>query len=146
MNTAFQKEIMDLLGISSQQALSVPEELEHKLYSTAFGLYERGDWTAASELFTQLVLTDPFCQDYWRALAGSKQMAKDYLGAVHAWGLVALLKEEDPLPHFHAAECFLSMNEKQEAIKALDAALQFCKEESLFNKIHLLKKIHDSTY
>jgi hypothetical protein len=70
-------------------------------------------------------------------------MSGDYMAALHAWSIVALLKEEDPRPHFHAAECFFSLNEKENALKALDLALKLCQDnEHLRNKINLLKTVH----
>jgi type III secretion system low calcium response chaperone LcrH/SycD len=143
MRSSFQQEVREILGISENEASSVPLEMESQFYATAFGLYEKGDYRGAALLFTQLVLTDPYSEHYWQGLASSKQMAREYMAAIHAWSLVALLKEEDPLPHFHAAECFLSLEEKEEALKALEAALSLCREdEPLCEKIHLLKTIH----
>lgn len=133
---------MQILEIPEKEVSSIPPDQERPFYANAFGLYERGDYRAAAQLFTQLVLTDPFSEHYWMGLASSKQMAREYLAAVHAWSLVALLKEGDPLPHFHAAECLLSLDEKEEALKALDAALACCDDETLKEKINLLKAIH----
>ncbi len=146
MKTTFQKEVMDILGISEKEVSAVPLEQERQFYAIAFGLYEKGDYRGAAQLFTQLVLTDPFSEHYWQGLASSRQMAREYLAAVHAWSLVALLKEKDPLPHFHAAECLLSLDDKEEALKALDAALEFCRNERLREKINLLKTIHYAKY
>ncbi len=146
IKTTFQKEVMELLGISEKEISPIPLEQERSFYATAFGLYEKGDYRGAAQLFTQLVLTDPFSEHYWHGLASSKQMAREYLAAVHAWSLVALLREGDPLPHFHAAECFLSLDDKQEALKALDAASEICRDEHLREKINLLKTIHYAKY
>ena len=140
--TAFQKEVMEILGITEKEVKPIPLEMQRQLYATAFGMYEKGDYRSAWQLFTQLVLSDPFSEHYWLGLASSKQMARDYQAAIHAWSLVALLKEGDPMPHFHAAECLLSLDEKEEALKALDAALDLCTEERLHEKINLLKAIH----
>jgi type III secretion system low calcium response chaperone LcrH/SycD len=141
--TSFQQEVMEILGITEDAISRIPLEMERQFYATTFGLYEKGDYRGAAQLFTQLVLTDPFSLHYWQGLASSKQMGKEYQAAVHAWSLVALLKENDPLPHFHAAECFLSLDEKEDALKALDAALDLCCEnERLREKINLLKTIH----
>ncbi len=133
---------MEILGITENQVSSIPLDKERDFYALAFEMYEKGDYRGAAALFTQLVLTDPFSQHYWHGLASSKQMAREYHAAMHAWSLVALLKEGDPMPHFHAAECLLSLDDKEEALKALDAALNFCKDETLQEKIHLLKAIH----
>jgi type III secretion system low calcium response chaperone LcrH/SycD len=142
LKTTFQLEVMEILGISEKKISSIPLEQEEQVYAIAFGLYEKGDYRSAAQLFTQLVLTDPFSEHYWQGLASSKQMTRDYRAAVHAWSLVALLKEKDPQPHFHAAECFLSLDEKEDASKALDAALEYCRDEHLREKINLLKTIH----
>lgn len=142
LTTTFQQEVMQILGISEKEISTIPLEHERQFYAVAFGLYEKGDYRGAAQLFTQLVLTDPFSEHYWQGLASSKQMARDYQAALHAWSLVSLLKENDPLPHFHAAECFLSLDEKEEALKALNAALEFCRDEPLREKINLLKTIH----
>lgn len=147
MRSSFQQEVMEILGISENEISPIPLEMERQFYATAFGLYEKGDYRGATQLFTQLVLTDPYSEHYWQGLASSKQMVRDYIAAVHAWGMVALLKEGDPLPHFHAAECFLSLEEKEEALKALDVALDLCRnDEHLREKINLLKTIHYAKY
>lgn len=140
--SAFQKEVMGILGISAKEITAIPVEMERQLYATAFAMYEQGDYRSAYQLFTQLVLSDPFSEHYWLGLASAKQMAKDFTAALHAWSLVALLKEGDPLPHFHAAECFLSMDEKEDALKALDAALELTQDAAFIEKINLLKAIH----
>ena len=134
---------MDILGISEDKISPISLELERQFYATAFELYEKGDYRGAAQMFTQLVLTDPYSEHYWRALASSKQMAKEYQAALHAWSMVALTNEKDPLPHFHAAECCLTLDDKDDALKALDAAFDLCdKNDPLLEKINLLKMIH----
>ena len=140
---AFQQEVANILGLSDDEISPITLDQERPFYATAFGLYEKGDYRGAAQLFTQLVLTDPYSVHYWQGLASSRQMTREYLAAVHAWSMVALLRANDPLPHFHAAECFLSLDEKEDALKALDAALELAgKNESLCDKINLLKTIH----
>jgi len=143
LERAFEQQVAEILGLSTEGISPIPLAEERSFYATAFGLYERGDYEGAAQLFTQLVLTDPYSPHYWQGLASCKQMSQDYKAALHAWGVLALLREEDPLPHFHAAECLLSLEEKEEALKALDAALQFAGKNALLEeKIDLLKAIH----
>ncbi|MGE5196512.1 MAG: SycD/LcrH family type III secretion system chaperone [Anaerolineae bacterium] len=132
---------------SKQAVLQTKEECEI-VYATAFGLYESSNYKEASMLFTQLVFSDPFEKKYWYALASSRQMEQDYVAALHAWSLAALLSERDPLPHFHAAECMLSIGDFNEALKALDAAQGRIKDKekdrTLNGKIELLKQLYSS--
>ncbi len=136
----FQQQIVDILGLSEGEISPLSQDQEHSLYERAFDLYERQDYRSAAPLFTQLVLTNPFEVHYWRGLASAKQMTHDYMAAVHAWGLVALLEEDDPLPHFHAAECLLHVEEVEDAQKAIHAALERCDEgDPLIEKVQQLK-------
>jgi len=110
------------------------------VYAAAFGLYEGGDYEQSSLFFTKLVLEDPFEIRFWKGLASSHQMLRNYQEALHAWGIVCILGNHDSIAHFHAAECYLSMNELQEAKKALQCAEKSLTEKSsLFEKIQLLK-------
>lgn len=97
-------------------------ENEEIVYAAAFGLYEKGDYARASDLFTHLVLRSPFDAKFWLGLASARQMDKKYQESLHAWAIVAFLKMEDPMPHFHAAECLLSLQQNEEALKALRCA------------------------
>jgi type III secretion system low calcium response chaperone LcrH/SycD len=143
LERAFQQQVAEILGIAESEASPLSLEQERPFYATAFEHYEQGKYRSAAQLFTHLVLTDPYSAPYWQGLASSKQMTRDYLAAIQAWALVALLQENDPLPHFHAAECLLSLDQKEEALKALDAALELAgTNESLQEKIHSLKTIH----
>lgn len=117
---AFRQEVTALLGLSETQVRSLQQEKTS--YEVAFQLYEERSYRKAAHLFTTLVLSNPLAPHYWQGLASSKQMAREYEAALHAWSLVALFQPEDPLPHKHAAECLKALGEEEEAEKALRAA------------------------
>ncbi len=119
------------------------------LYAAAYSCYEAGDYEKAIQLFTVLTQSAPFEQAHWRGLASTRQMLSDYEAALHAWSIVALLNEQDPFVHFHAAECLISLGDSHEAEKALDMAearLDSSTHGELKNKIELLRTIHMSTF
>ena len=123
-------------------------ELED-LYAQGYSGYTAGNFTQASQLFASLVQASPFDERYWRGLASSEQMATNYKEALHAWAMVALLVTDDPMPHFHAAECLTSLSESDEALKALIMAENLLKSETreeisqqLQQKIQLLRETH----
>ncbi len=119
-----------------------PEEQDH-LYAVGFGSYSQGNYAQASSLFTTLVTANPFDERFWRGLASSKQMEKKYQEALRAWSLVALLCDKDPLPHFHAAECLMSLDEKSDALKALKMAQELSLTNGdLQTKIELLREVN----
>ena len=142
----FAKEVAQLLDIPLHALPSEAEE--QQLYAIGYQLYESGDYARAVHYFTKLVLTEPYLQKNWRGLASCRQMLKEYDRATYAWAIVAFLEEEDPLPHFHAAECLFSLNNKEDGLKALYAALALINNASqqahLKDKINMLKQVHSN--
>ena len=68
-------------------------------------------------------------------------MEGKYLEALYGWAFTSLLSPQDPEAHFHAAECLLSLGQKQEALKALHMSLSRAQENSpLRNQIVVLKE------
>lgn len=118
--TAFQSQVAQLLQIDPASCLADIGEKE--LYAQAYALYQKEEYRKASFLFTRLVLINPFLSAHWRGLASSKQMAKDYEGALQAWALFCLLEPKAPDGHMHAAECLASSGNQEEAKKALQCA------------------------
>ncbi len=118
-------------SVASKTLLEHKEEVgsdakEQGVYALAYAAYQRGDYSLSARLFRQLVLSAPFECDYWKGLAAAEQMQNDYMAALHAWGLVALLQSQDPTPHFHAAECYFFLSELTESRKALKVAESLC--------------------
>ncbi|HSW86048.1 MAG TPA: SycD/LcrH family type III secretion system chaperone [Rhabdochlamydiaceae bacterium] len=142
----FLKAAAEMLNVPLDNVKEWSIEDQEKIYASAYAFYETGYYEKGSDFFTQLILSNPYAEKYWRGLAACRQMEKKYLDSLHAWCLVALLNEHDPSPHFHAAECLLSLQDKEEALKALSEAEERVKKDGNFShlrdKIDLLKQIH----
>lgn len=113
----FSAAISSLLGPDPLPAVS--EKEEKALYTSAFSLYAREEYRKASCVFTRLVLINPFSPFYWKGLAASKQMARDYEASAHAWALSLLLDPDDSQSHLYAAACLSKMGEEKEAALAV---------------------------
>ncbi len=131
--------------LNLEQKTSWTKEEQENLYASGFSSYTSGNFAQASTLFSSLVLASPFEERYWRGLASAQQMQARYEEALRAWAMVALIVDNDPLPHFHAAECLTSLHDREEALKALTMAEGLLKEgeAELRDKIELLKRIHN---
>lgn len=125
------------LGVSGGKSFSKRER--ETLYALAFGKYEGGYYNQAADFFTQLLMHDPYDTRFWKGLASSCQMGKKYLEALKAWAIYALLSGHSADGHFHAAECYLSMDEIDEAKKALLLAEKFAQDSFLSKKITNLR-------
>jgi tetratricopeptide (TPR) repeat protein len=78
---------------------------------------------------------DPTCGKYRFGLASSYHKNKRYEEAAAQYFATAMIDQLNPLPHFHAADCFLQMNEKESAIFALEGAISRSKNDLQFEKM-----------
>jgi type III secretion system low calcium response chaperone LcrH/SycD len=111
-----------------------------EIYSEAYSAYENGQSDRAGDLFTYLILQDPTQQNFWQGLAAAQQVQGFYKEAAMAWSMASYLDAANPASHLHAAECYICLGEKEEALKELDLALQQPCTEDLIKKIELMKK------
>lgn len=119
---------------TDQTGLLKPEEFTEEdidlLYKLAYGLYEVGDYLKSKDIFQRLVIAVPLEKKFWEGLGSSCLMSKNYFEALNAWSMVTLLDDENPTAYFHAAESLFSLNEIEEAKKALHAAKSRLSESS----------------
>lgn len=105
-----------------QIAFNVTQQEMHDLYSEAWSLYMKEDFEAAYPLFKWLTAFNPFDEKHWMGTGACLQMLKRYENALQAYAMAAICDKKDPLPHFHAYECYSALSNSCEAAKALDDA------------------------
>ena len=121
--------------------MSASEDLVEEFYAYGFAQYQTGNWGEAADVFRVLCTRRPMEPRFWFGLSATLHEAENYQDALHGWAMAALLENEDPFPHFHAAECYLSMQNCEEAAKALrEAELRSEEAHPLREKISLLKE------
>lgn len=107
-------------------------------YIEATNLYNNGCLKLAKDLFYELILKDPFKWEFWYSIAAVYQMEKNYEKAVLAYKKAAILNSKDARIFFHLAECFLSLDDKMNALSNLDMAKNNCVDAILKDKILVL--------
>ena len=50
------------------------------------------------------------------------QKLKEFDNALMAYAMTTLIDDIDPMPHFHAAQCYFELGNKDEALKAINLA------------------------
>jgi type III secretion system low calcium response chaperone LcrH/SycD len=112
-----------------------------QMYFLGYAKYGSGLWDEAAEIFQLLCTRKPLEQKYWFALGASLQQKASYTLALNAWAMCALLSPLNPYPHFHAAECALSLEQIDDAKVALENAKSRIQENDhpLIAKIELLQ-------
>lgn len=124
-----------------QAAEGTPPIDPEAFYAHAFALYQAGKMEDASEVFQVLCTRYPLEKRFWFGLAASCQESAHYEKALHAWAMSALLDPDNPYPHFHAAECSTSLQQKEDALFALEEARALMKsDERLSKSIYALEE------
>ncbi len=114
-----------------------------QFYAYGFAHYGSGSWFEAADTSAFFARGARFEPRFWFALGATLQETRSYQDALHAWAMAALLKKDDPYPHFHAAECCFSLQMFADGNKALkEAALLIGEDENhiLKDRIALLKQ------
>lgn len=114
------------------------------IYAFAYGFYESGNYAKASRFFQFLTEYDPNNGKYWKGLGAAYQMLKSQEKAVKCYAQAALLDENDPYPHWHAAECFWALKNTELTSQALNSSEATAKRNpkrfhALLEKLQLLK-------
>ena len=100
------------------------------IYGMAFNLYNHGKYKDSEDVFKFLCFMDHMERKYLMGLAASRQMQKNYEGAVQAYSLAAVYNIEEPKAHLHAGDCFLALGRYAEAESALTAAVHWSADKA----------------
>lgn len=128
-------------GFTIAQITGITSETLEGLYAIAYQYYTVEDYENAQILFQALCTYKHNEQKFWLGLAGSRQALQDYKGAIDAYSMAGITSSlQNPLPFFYAAQCFIKMEDKENAIISLKALLTmgeatnkehaFCKEKA----------------
>lgn len=92
------------------------------LYTYAYSLYQAGKTDDAAKAFQALCTRNPLEARFWFGWAAALQDGANYKKALPVWAMSAILEPSNPYPHFHAAECATSLENREEALLALAQA------------------------
>jgi type III secretion system low calcium response chaperone LcrH/SycD len=118
--------VMDKLlktGVMPREELGYNEERMEEIYGQAYRLYNTGKYVDALELFRLLIILDSTDSKYYLGLAACFHMLKEYENAVKVYAIAGIVDSQSPVPHFHASDCYLQMNDKASAILMLELAV-----------------------
>ena len=106
-----------------------------ELYSEAYTAYTADQYEKASLFFRWLAIFNPFETKYWMGWGASNQLLNNNEQALKAYAMAALLDTRDPYPHYHAYECYMSMNDGREALIALEDARVRALRQPLYSEL-----------
>jgi type III secretion system low calcium response chaperone LcrH/SycD len=137
-------------GAFPKEAMGFGPEKMEATYGQAYHLYNTGKYVEAIELFRLLTVLDPSDAKYALGLAACFHMRREYQNAVRAYLLAGILAPRNPIPQFHASDCYIQMNDLASAVLLLEMAVeragskaeyQVLKERALLTIESLKKKM-----
>lgn len=108
--------VKDILGVSDQSAEGI--------YGQAYLLYNTGRYRDAGEVFRLLVMLNSTEPKYLIGLAACYHMLKEYQSASSTYNLASIIDPENPIPFFHASDCYLQVGDKASAASMLEMAVK----------------------
>jgi len=111
-------------GMVQQGLLGMSDAMVEGLYSQAYRLYNTGKYKDASQLFRTLTMINSMEPKYSMGLAACFHMMKEYDNAVSMYALCGIIDPENPIPHYHASDCYIQMKDPISAIIALEMAIK----------------------
>ncbi len=132
------KQIMEAAlkkGIMPKQALQISDDTMEAIYTQAFTLYSQAKYRDASYIFRLLMLLDFTTPKYVLGLAACAHRVQDYTNAANLYFLCAALDPKNPLPHFHAADCYIQLGAIAVASYSLDMAIAVAADQPQYQAI-----------
>lgn len=114
----------DLLNISEQAMAS--------LYALAYQQYQASKYKEAEHIFSLLSLFNHLERKYWLGLGACRQMQKEYMKALEAYGYAVVLHYKDLDAHLYGAECLLALKKQKEAKVVLQGILELADKKEHF--------------
>lgn len=108
--------IKDVLGISDESAEGI--------YGQAYLLYNTGRYRDAGEVFRLLITLNSTEPKYLIGLAACYHMMKEYQSAGSTYNLASIIDPDNPIPYFHASDCYLQLGDKASAATMLEMAIK----------------------
>ena len=114
-----------LAGASYKDVAGLGDGELEVLYGIAYGEFEQGKFAEAERTFGVLSFFDHKDDRFWLGLGASRQRQKKLPEAVAAYSMAAGMGSSNPLLPLSAAECYLALGLRAEALDALEAAIEW---------------------
>ncbi|MCE5319040.1 MAG: SycD/LcrH family type III secretion system chaperone [Parachlamydia sp.] len=111
-------------GMMPKDMMGLSDAMVEGIYGQAFRLYNTGKYRDASQLFRLLIMLNSTEPKYAMGLAACFHMLKEYKNAVSTYAICGVIDPENPVPHYHASDCYIHLGDTASALIALDMAIK----------------------
>jgi type III secretion system low calcium response chaperone LcrH/SycD len=111
-------------GVMPKDMLGLSDAMIEGIYGQAYRLYNTGKYKDACQLFRLLIMLNSTEPKYAMGLAACFHMLKEYKNAVSSYAMCGVIDPENPIPHYHASDCYIHLKDPVSAIIALEMAIK----------------------
>lgn len=111
-------------GQVPKDILGINDAMMEGIYGQAYRLYNTGKYKDAMQLFRLLIMLNASETKYTMGLAACFHMLKEYRSAVETYAICGVLDMTNPIPHFHASDCYIQMGDPLAALVSLEMAIK----------------------
>jgi type III secretion system low calcium response chaperone LcrH/SycD len=122
-------------GHSAKEVLGLTDAMLEGIYGQAYRLYNTGKFQEANQLFRLLIMIQPTEPKFTMGLAACFHMEKQYKVAVDMYTIVTVIDPHNPIPYYHASDCYMQMGDPASAIIMLEMAVKRAGERPEFKTL-----------
>ncbi len=111
-------------GTMPKDMMGLSDAMVEGIYGQAYRLYNTGKYKDASQLFRLLIMLNSSEPKYAMGLAACFHMIKEYRNAISTYTICGVIDPENPIPHYHASDCYIHLNDPASALMALEMAVK----------------------
>lgn len=111
-------------GMMPKDVMGLSDAMVEGIYGQAYRLYNTGKYKDASQLFRLLIMLNSTEPKYAMGLAACFHMLKEYKNAVATYAICGVTDPENPVPHYHASDCYIHLNDPISALISLEMAVK----------------------
>lgn len=119
-------------GQMPKEALGFSDEKMEAMYGQAYRLYNTGKYQDALNFFRLLIVLNSTEPRYTLGFAACFHMMKEYENAAKAYMVASIMDAKNPIPCFHASDCYIKMEDPATAIIYLELAVEKAGEKPEF--------------
>lgn len=140
-------------GMMPKDAIGLSDAMIEGIYGQAYRLYNTGKYKEASQLFRMLIMLNSTESKFSMGLAACFHMLKEYKNACGTYAICGIIDPENPIPHYHASDCYIHLGDYVSALISLEMAVKKAgdkpeyatiKDRSLMTITTLKKEIHSA--
>ena len=119
-------------GMMPKDMMGLSDAMVEGIYGQAYRLYNTGKYKDASQLFRLLIMLNSTESKYAMGLAACFHMMKDYKNAISTYAICGVIAPDDPIPHYHASDCYIHLKDPGSALIALEMAIKRAGDKAEF--------------